>query len=411
MKVRGRSAAAIAASVVVATALAACSSSSSSSASGGSGAPSGDPIKIGASIPLSGPLAGFGSFQKWGYQHAVDAVNAAGGIEVDGVKRPVELILLDDQTDPNVTVNNTTRLITSEKVDAMLGSCTDNLVEPGALVADRAGVPLVTGCAATNTFGTTKNWTWAWDEFFNSEELTETPFNTVDELALPTNKKVAIINSNGKNETVIGEEWKKWAAKHGWTVTYSAAFPPDTSQFTSAIQSAKATGADMLLTVFPPPAAIALRKQLSAASYTPKILVIEEGGEPQAFSDALGPLAEGVWVGAYWDPSFPYPGAKELAAAFEAETKQTFSQHIADSNAAATILLEAMKKAASTDKSKVNDAIKATDLMTVVGQIKFGADHTATLPMVQAQWQSGKSPIIAPKQFANAKVIFPMPAN
>jgi branched-chain amino acid transport system substrate-binding protein len=416
MNARGRFAAAVAAGLAAATVLAACSSSSGGGTTSGSGgsskSASSGPIKIGASIPLSGPLAGFGTFQKWGYQHAVDVVNAAGGITVDGVKRKVALTLLDDQTDPNVTVNNTTRLITGEKVDAMLGSCTDNLVEPGALVADRAGTPLVTGCAATNTFGTTKKWTWAWDLFFNSEQLTETPFNTVDQLSLQTNKKVAIIHSNGKNETVIGEdEWPKWAAKHGWTVSYKASFPPDTSQFTSAVEAAKRSGADMLLSVFPPPAAIALRKQLVAASYTPKILVIEEGGEPQAFSDALGKLAEGVWVGAYWDPSFPYPGAKELAAAFEAETKQTFSQHIADSNAAATILLAAIAKAGSLDKAKINDAVKATDMMTVVGQIKFGPDHTSTLPMVEAQWQGGKSPIIAPKNFANAKSIFPMPAN
>jgi branched-chain amino acid transport system substrate-binding protein len=407
MLFRARPAAMAAVSIATVCLLAACGSSGSSD--GGS---SSDVIKIGASIPLSGPLAGFGTFQKWGYQHAVDAVNAQGGIEVNGVKKKVQLILLDDQTDPNVTINNTQRLLTNEKVDAMLGSCTDNLVEPGALVADRAGVPLVTGCAATNTFGTTKQWTWAWDLFFNSEQLTETPFNTVDELGLQTNKKVALIYSNGKNETVIGgTEWPKWAAKHGWTVSYSATFPPDTSQFTSAVQAAKSSGADMMLAVFPPPAAIALRKQFAAANYTPKILVIEEGGEPQAFSDALGNLAEGVMVGAYWDRTFPYPGAEELAAAFEKETNSTFSQHIADSNAAATILLTAIPKAGTLDKSKINDAISQTDMMTVVGQIKFGADHTSTLPMVEAQWQNGKSPIIAPKSFANATVIFPMPAN
>ncbi|MEN3308222.1 MAG: branched-chain amino acid transport system substrate-binding protein, partial [Micromonosporaceae bacterium] len=196
MRSQGRGAFAVA-SLVLAGALTACNGSSSSSSSSG-------PIRIGASIPLSGPLASFGAFEKWGYQHAVDGVNAAGGITIDGRKRKVQLTLLDDQTDPNRTVNNVTRLITSEKVDALMGSCTDSLVEPGALIADRQGVPMVTPCAATNTFGATKRWTWAWDLFFNSEQLTETPFNTVDELGLSTNKKVAVIHSNGKNENVMG---------------------------------------------------------------------------------------------------------------------------------------------------------------------------------------------------------------
>ena len=402
MDVRGRGAFAVT-SLVLATALTACSGSGSTSSSR-------DPIKIGASIPLSGGLSSFGAFQKWGYQHAVDEVNAAGGIEVGGTKRKVQLVLLDDQTDPNRTVNNVTRLITSDKVDALLGSCTDSLVEPGALIADRQGVPMVTACAATNTFGATKAWKWAWDLFFNSEQLTETPFNTVDELGLKTNKKVAIIHSNGKNENVIGdEEWPKWAAKHGWSVVYKAAFPPDTSQFTSAVQAAKTSGADMLLTVFPPPAAIALRKQMASAAYDPKLLVIEEGGEPVQFATALGDLAEGVLVGGYWDPSFPFPGAQSIRQQFEKESGQTFSQHIADTATAAQVLMDAMKRAGSVDKTKVNDEIAKTDATYVAGAVKFGPDHTSTLPMVEEQWQNGKSVVVAPKNRATAGIIFPMP--
>ena len=103
-------------------------------------------IVIGASLPLSGPLAGFGSFQQWGYKRAVDEVNKAGGITVDGQKRAVKLIIRDDKTDPNVTASNTETLISREHVAAMLGSCTPALVNAGALVADRAKMPMVTGC-------------------------------------------------------------------------------------------------------------------------------------------------------------------------------------------------------------------------------------------------------------------------
>jgi branched-chain amino acid transport system substrate-binding protein len=385
--------------------LSACADSSSGSSSSSSGE-----ITIGASIPLTGALASFGSFQKWGYQHAVDKFNAAGGITVDGKKRKVKLILLDDQTDPNTTVANMTKLITANHVDAVLGSCTDSLVEPGALIADRNGVPMVTPCAATNTFAATKKWTWAWDLFFNSGDLTETPFNSVDELKLLTNKKVAIIHSNGRNETVIGEqEWPKWAAKHGWTVTFNSSLAPDTTQFTSAVEQAKASGADMLLSVFPPPSAIALRKQLAAAAYRPKILVMEEGGEPEAFAQALGNLANGVLVGGYWDPSFPYPGASSLRDEFEKETSQTFSQHIADTDTAAEVLLDAITRAGTLDKKKINAEIAKTDKTYVVGPIKFGDDHTSTIPMVEEQWQGGKNVIIAPKDRATADAVFPLP--
>lgn len=75
MKVPGLTVCA-AAGLALATALSACGSG------GGSATASSGPIVIGASIPLTGPLAGFGYFEKWGYQHAVNQVNAAGGIKV-----------------------------------------------------------------------------------------------------------------------------------------------------------------------------------------------------------------------------------------------------------------------------------------------------------------------------------------
>lgn len=406
---QGRFTVGLVCAAVVAASLTACRSSGSAAASGSGG---GGSITIGASIPLSGPLASFGYFEKWGYQHAVDQANASGGIKVDGKTKKVRLVLLDDKTDPNQVVNNVTKLITQDHVDALLGSCTDSLVEPGALVADRNGIPMVTPCASTNQFGATKKWTWAWDLFFNSEQLTETPFNAADELGLAarTNKRVAIIHSNGLNETVIGtKEWPKWAAKHGWTVTYNTALPPDTSQFTSAVEQAKASGADMVLAVFPPPAAIALRKQMKSADYRPKILAIEEGGEPLAFAQALGSLANGVMVGGYWDSSFPYPGANQIRQEFESQTKQTYSQHIADTYTAAKVLLDAITRAATLDKAAVNKQIGATDKTYVVGPIKFDANHTSTLPMVEEQWQDGKNVVISPKARANAKVIFPLP--
>ena len=407
MKVPGRTVCA-AAGIALATMLSACGSG------GGSATASSGPIVIGASIPLTGPLAGFGYFEKWGYQHAVNVVNNAGGIKIDGAKRKVKLIILDDQTNPNTTVNNVQQLITQDHVDALLGSCTDSLVEPGALIANRMGIPMVTPCAATNTFGATAKWTWAWDLFFNSENLTETPFNTADELGLKakTNSKVAIIHSNGKNENIIGTiEWPAWAKKHGWKVVYNTAVPPTQTQFTSSLQAAKAAGADMLLVVISPPGAIALRKQMVSVGYAPKILVEEEGGEPLQFAQALGKLANGVMVGGYWDPSFPFPGAKQLMAEFAAQTHQTGSQHIADTDTAATVLLQAIARAGTLDKTAINNQIAKTNGMFVAGHIKFNANHTSTLPMVEEQWQNGKNVIIAPPARSTAKVLFPLPAN
>lgn len=407
MKHRGFAARA-AVAVALVGALAACSSSGDSPAASASP----DPIVIGASIPLTGGLAGFGYFEKWGYQHAVDQVNASGGIVVDGVKRKVKLIVLDDQTNPNTTVTNVQQLIAQDHVSALLGSCTNTLVIPGALIAERSGVPMVTPCATTDGFASYRSWKWVWDIFFNSSDLTQAPFKMINEYHLTTNKKIAIIHSNGVAENVIGGQlWPGWAKQYGYHVTSNVAFPPTSTDFTADLQAAKAAGAQILLAIGEPPSMIAMRKQMVTIGYDPKIIAMEEGGEPLAFANALGSLANGVLVGGYWDSTFPYPGAAQIRTEFQEQTHTTYSQHIADTDAAATVLLNAIARAGSLDPTKINTAISQTNLMTVVGRVSFTSQHTYTLPLVEMQWQNGHCYVVAPSDRANAKLVFPMPAS
>ncbi|MGY3149289.1 branched-chain amino acid transport system substrate-binding protein [Bradyrhizobium sp. USDA 3397] len=337
-----------------------------------------DEIVIGASIPLSGPLAGFGSFQQWGYKRAVDEVNKAGGIAVNGTKRQVKLIIRDDKTDPAVTAANTETLISREKVVAMLGSCTPALVNAGALVAERAKKPLVTGCDPLEAFKSVRKWNYVWDLFFHEPELSAVQFKALADLGAQTNKKLAIWHDNGPDGKVVGGKlWPAFAKEFGYDVVQNAEFPPDNTQFTAIIGEAKSKGAEVVLVDVITPQAIAIRKQMAAADYKPKVLNIEKGAEPVQFAEALGKLSDGVIVGGYWDPSFPYPGAADLARAFETETKLSSSQHIADSYAAAQVLLDAITSAGSIDPEKINDAIRATDKTYVVGPIKFDEFHTA----------------------------------
>jgi branched-chain amino acid transport system substrate-binding protein len=374
------------------------------------GAANADEIVIGASLPLSGPLAGFGSFQQWGYKRAVDEVNKAGGIAIGGKKQPVRLVLRDDKTDPNATASNTETLISRDKVVAMLGSCTPVLVNAGALVAERARKPLVTGCDPLEAFKSVRKWKYVWDLFFHEPDLAVAQFKTLAEFGVQTNKKVAIWHDNGPDGQVVGGQiWPALAKEFGYEVVQNASFPIDNAQFTSIIGEAKSKGAEIVLVDAITPQAIAIRKQMASAGYTPKVLNIEKGAEPVQFAEALGKLADGILVGGYWDPTFPFPGAADLSKAFESETKLSSSQHIADSYAAAQILLDAIAAAGSTDPEKINTAIAATNKTYVVGPIKFDENHTAKLPIVSLQWQGGKTVIVWPKAAATGSLMFPLP--
>ncbi|HZD72096.1 MAG TPA: amino acid ABC transporter substrate-binding protein [Actinomycetes bacterium] len=365
-------------------------------------------IVIGASIPLSGPLAGFGSFQRWGYQHAVDQVNRAGGLQVGGSRRKVRLILLDDKTDPNTTSSNTDTLVSRDKVTALLGSCTPSLVVAGAVVADRNRVPMVTGCAPLEAFKSVKRWQYVWDVFFDEPDLAEAPFKTLQAAGVRTNNKVAIVHDNGPDGAVVGGQlWPRLARQYGYTVVSRQSFPVDNTQFNSLISNARATGADVFLIDAVTPQAVTIRKQMASAGYNPQVIVAEKGAEPVQFAQALGSLADGVIVGGYWDSSFPYPGAARLRQAFEQETKQTYSQHIADSYAAAQILLDAISAAGSTQAARINDAIGRTDKTYVVGPVKFDDQHTSRLPIAELQWQGGQTKVIWPSERKNGDLLFP----
>ena len=371
-----------------------------------------DEIVIGASLPLSGPLAGFGQYLNWGYAHAVKEVNAAGGIKISGKPMQVRLEVRDDKSDPNVVASNTETLISRDHSIAILASPTPPLAIAGGLVAERNRVPFVTAATPLESFKAVRKWRYGWDLFFDEPDLGSAPFRLLKETGLETNKKIAVLHDNGPDGQVVGgQAWPAIAKDFGFDIVQNAAFPMDSSQFTSVIADAKTSNADIILVMSSTPQAVAIRKQMAAAGYTPKMLVMERGGEPQQFAEALGALADGVMVGAYWDPSFGYPGGRELATAFQTETGQTSSQHIASSYSAAKVMLDAIARAGSTDSGKINDEIAKTNATFAVGPVKFDENHTSKLPIAEAQWTGGKVQIVWPKDKADGKLLFPMPAR
>jgi len=198
-----------------------------------------DEVVIGASLPLSGTLAGFGMYQKWGYETAVNDINKAGGLSIDGKKMPVRLVIRDDKTDPNSTAGNTETLISRDKVTAMLGSCTPALVNAGALVAERRKVPLVAGCNPIKAFTAVRKWQYAWTIFFDEADLAAAPFKMMADYNLATNKRIAVMADNGPDGRVVGGQlWPQLAKDGGYEIAQNESFPVDAQQFTSMIAQA-----------------------------------------------------------------------------------------------------------------------------------------------------------------------------
>jgi branched-chain amino acid transport system substrate-binding protein len=227
-----------------------------------------------------------------------------------------------------------------------------------------------------------------------------------------TNRKVAILADNSASGQGESKLWPLYAHRYGYRIVFHELFPVGTTAFGDSIEAIKASGADIVLVDADTPTAIDIVRQMHQYAFRPKMLVIDRGAEPQQFAKALGPLADGVLVGGYWSPNSPYPGSRALAAAFQAETHATWSQHIGDSYTAALVLLQAIQRAQSTAPAAVNAAIAKTNAVYPVGPVRFdhpGLPHGAPLAVTEDQWQNGQTVIVWPKASRTGKFLYPMP--
>ncbi|MEM7330631.1 MAG: amino acid ABC transporter substrate-binding protein [Chloroflexota bacterium] len=371
-------------------------------------------IVIGASIPISGVLSAFGSYEEWGYQTAVDEINEEGGIFLEefDARVPVRLVLYDDESSPEKVAENTERLILQDEVDALLGSATPPLVISGAVIAERENVPMVTGIAPIRAFlgANEEGWNWVWDIFFDELEMTEQQFLTMDQVE--SNRKVALFTDNEQDGIVMGGLWEEKAPQFGYEIVYHADFPVGTTEYGDLIRRAQEAEAEIIIAQMITPDALALWNQMQALDYQPKAAFFEKGGEPVAWWEVLGDTAQGTMVAGYWHPNLDYPGAQELRDRFEADTGQLYSQHIADTYTSAQVLIDAIGRAGSLDKEAINSAIGETDETYVVGPVKFteGVNQRASaLPIFMLQWQDGDLEIVYPPELSTSEFIYPIP--
>ena len=403
--------------VVVAGLVIAGCGSSGSAASGDSGGSSSAPseIVIGVDASMSGPLAGFGAFEKWGVETAIADQNAKGGVTINGKPTQVKMVLLDDKSDANQAASNVDTLITKNGAVAIIGPVTPTVGNAAALAAERRGVPyLETGNPLEPFMGVKADsggWKYAFDFFVSGAELGDANFKVMTDLGLKqkTNSVVATCVDNSPDGPVFDALWTQAAKKYGWKQIKMPPYPSNATEFGSLIAKLKQSGADYVIALGDTPTLVALRKQMDAAGYKPKILDFARGAQLQQFADATGSLSDGIFIESYWLPDLPYPNAQTIGQRFTDATGQSMGQILGPEYAAGQIMMDALNRSGSTDPTKLVQAIQATDGDFVCGPVKFGATHTSAIPVIWTQWQNQKSVIMWPAAVANGKPIFPLP--
>lgn len=370
--------------LVAALALGACSSGGGGES--GDGAATGETIKIGSALPLSGPLASFGPLIEAGYQQLVDDVNAAGGIEIDGEARQVELIVRDGESDSTKVAEASRSLVLDDEVVGLLGSVSPPLQVPASIVADAEQVPFVGTLTPVQSWlaGNPEGWTYAWNFFFDELDMTALQFEVAN--LTETNKKVALFTDNAEDGTVMGGLWEMAAPEYGYEIAYRATFPVGTTDYAPYISQMKDSGAEILISQMTPPDAMALWKQLKASNTGLKLAFAEKASSSSAWPGELGDVAEGTLVTDFFLPEDEQGIELKAMWAEQAGSNPEASGAVL-AYSAAKILTDAISRAGSLDADAINAEIGKTKGMFPSGyEIEFGKDHAGRIDPVSVQW-------------------------
>ncbi len=360
------------------------------------------PIKIGASMSVTGPYAKPGSYQKEGYDICIDELNGKGGL----LGRKVELVIYDDQSQPATAVKLYEKLITEDKVDAVMGPYSSAVSEAVANVTEKYKKVMVAPLAATTSIFK-KGRKYIFMVITPAENYLD---GLIDMAAKRGLKTVAIINEDTLFPKASAAGTVEAAKKRGMQVVLQEAYPKGNTDFSALLVKIKAANPDVIAAGTYFDDAVAITRQMKELNVNPKMFGLTVGGDLPEFYDLLKQNAEYVYGSTQWDESLPYPGQKEFLAAYTKKFKHEPSYHAAAGYAGCLIYGEAVKRAGTLDADKVREQLLKMEIKTAFGDYKVEPDgFQVAHKMVMLQWQDGKRVVVWPDDLASGKLRYPTP--
>ncbi len=360
------------------------------------------PVKIGASISLTGPYSKPAKYLQEGYLLWQKQVNQRGGL----LGRPVTMVLYDDKSEPATSVKIYERLITEDKVDLVLGPYSSPVTNAAAVVTEKYRMPMVAPLAATTSI-----WERGFRYLFMVISPAEVYLEGVLDIAAQRGlKTVAIINEDSLFSKAAATGAAKIAEEKGLKVIFRDAYPKGSSDFSALLSKVKAVNPDVLLggTYFDD--AVAITRQMKELDLNPKMYGVTVGGDLPEFYQVLGTTAEYVYGSTQWEPSLPFPGINEFVEAYKKMWGRDPSYHSAAGYSGALLLEKAIREVGSLDRDKIRSALLKMKASTIFGDYQvdergFQIGHK----MVIVQWREGKKVGAWPKVRAEQQSPLPTP--
>jgi branched-chain amino acid transport system substrate-binding protein len=360
------------------------------------------PIRIGASLSLTGTYAKPGTYQREGYDVCAEEVNAKGGL----LGRKVEFVLYDDQSMPATGVKLYEKLITEDKVDAVMGPYSSPITEAVANVSEKYKKVLVSPMAATTSIFR-KGRKYIFMVLSPAEVYLE---GLVDMAARRGLKTVAIINEDTLFAKASASGVAELAKKKGLQVVLQEAYPKGNTDFSALLVKIKAVNPDVVAAGTYFDDAVAITRQMKELGVNPKMFGLTVGGDLPEFYDLLKQNAEYIYGATQWDESLPYPGQKEFFAGYKKRFKGEPAYFTAAGYAGCHLYVEAARRAGTLDADKVRDELLKLKTRTAFGEYAVDPDgFQVAHKMAMHQWQDGKRVIVWPDELQNGKPRFPTP--
>lgn len=360
------------------------------------------PVRVGYAIARTGPWTGGAQVsQEPNYLLWAEQQNAAGGLNVKGVKRPIELISSDDRSDVETCVRSYEKLMGSDKVDLVLSPWGSNANFAVAPLANRYGYPFLAPTALSKQLAEMKL-----PYFFL---LLQQPKPMCEAL-------VAMLKANGAKtialiyvDDLFGLE--NYAALRvalqgsGITLVEDKSYPAGVKDLSPVLRSMKDKNPDAFVGFTYPPDTILASKQAKEVGFNPKFFYASVGTAFQLYKNVMTPAgAEGVLGMGSWN-SKTSPGAK---AYFDAHSKK-FGGKEPDrwASGACWAGLEILTAAVAKhglDRKAIRDYIANTEHSTIIGKIKFSGSENIATPGSVSQWQNGEFEVVWPKTMATASL-------
>ena len=366
-------------------------------------------IKVGAVVPLTGRYAALGAQVRAGYEIGVEQTNAAGGVTVGGKKMPIELTMLDDESDPTKTVARLETLAT-QGVVAYLGGAGSDLHAAAASIGDKNKIPYLGIAFALNGIHK-QGLRYLFSPFPKSPDLAKETFVLLDG-SIPAAQrptKVALLLERTDWGKEMGSAWESLAKQNGYQIVASGEYAPGAKDFSELILKAKSAGAEAVFALPSPPDGMTIVKQMKELDFNPKAVVFIRAADPPVWSQNLGKDGDYFLLSPGWHFAARYPKVAEVNEAHQKRLNRPADPLVGPAYACVQILADAITRAGSLDREKIRDAIATTNMTTVVGPVRFRPDGTGEVKVFFQQWLKGKQELIWPKEFATAQFGYPAP--